>query len=945
MPAELEELFQSGTRHDLFDLEQVNPTSCGGSATRLTRSGEATELEIAPMHTFFKPQCGVGEEITMDVTSLDFGACSRHRPAERRRIVVRNNTHGKVTCMWRIPLSDDDDDELDFEVIPSSADIGPGQTYTFRVAFRPSQDDFYYNQEIEAFVYFKSNRNFRLVNDDTLVPPWCLTCRVFGHTFGGNSEQFIPTMECSARDNLVCFPPCHLGDAVYQTIKVENKGDTPTEYQFEIDRSGVFEAKPRLGVVEAGGFALVALRFKPRGPKPGWARTTLRCLYNNSALECLDLKLSGQSYLPALTMENTSSTGSLFFKPTSTGIVSRRVVRLRNVARVPCVFRWEIPEVLSRYVTVNPFAGRLLGNEVLETTWSFAPKAQREYSGAAELVLRSLGGMASAKRSKRVSLPIKGIGSSGAVQFSPAEMDLGTTLVGAQTTKILTLSNTSDCDLHFRVDSIRQSDLKLIDQDGDGNVDISEVRAYAKMRKELADDGDGEVTAEELAELEAAGIIGFEPPIGLLPARSRMQLKVTYRPTLPEQNAFRVFCDVVVAEEGKSQEDIDWDAKAKADAEDGGDPDDGTAPLFCDVSGQAAYPTMKFSDARSALLAPDDLWKQFSLRQLNYELSTPLTRDQLRLNRATGVGDGADEYANLMRNFDFQFTPRPQGTDSEVVLLEVSNVSHLPLRFAFKFPNELDIELEQWADVGEPTELELRQNSIIDQRLFELEPRKGNLGPGERMILRLSYSYNCLDFGGEHIVPITMKVDKGKQLRLWLRGRTLPRGFGRLFLPSPTVTTLKPTPIGHQSPPSQAVQIRNPSDVDIEYRIDTSPLQTLRRDNYDFPVIRVTDEGSMDEGGFIEGFIPGGSMAYLPLTFQPLEAKMYNVSLAVSYLCVCMCVTFVFFVSHVAPTGPYRRLPTPFLSGCRFNTAVPTKSPARPPPPPGGGSLTWRSPL
>ena len=119
----------------------------------------------------------------------------------------------------------------------------------------------------------------------------------------------------------------------------------------------------------------------------------------------------------------------------------------------------------------------------------------------------------------------------------------------------------------------------------------------------------------------------------------------------------------------------------------------------------------------------------------------------------------------------------------------------------------MDIELEQWADVGEPTELQLRQNSIIDQRLFELEPRTGELSPGETMILRLSYSYNCLDFGGDHVVPITMKLDKGKQIKIWLRGRTLPRGYGRLFLPSPLLTSINPTRIGQQAPPAQMVQV------------------------------------------------------------------------------------------------------------------------------------------
>jgi len=90
------------------------------------------------------------------------------------------------------------------------------------------------------------------------------------------------------------------------------------------------------------------LRYKPS--TIGWSKTTLKCLYNNSSQECLDLQLSGQAYLPALTIENTSLSGGLFFKPTSTGIVSTRELRLKNVSRVPVVFRWEIPKELARYM-------------------------------------------------------------------------------------------------------------------------------------------------------------------------------------------------------------------------------------------------------------------------------------------------------------------------------------------------------------------------------------------------------------------------------------------------------------------------------------------------------------------------------------------------------------------------------------------------------------------
>jgi hypothetical protein len=190
--------------------------------------------------------------------------------------------------------------------------------------------------------------------------------------------------------------------------------------------------------------------------------------------------------------------------------------------------------------------------------------------------------------------------------------------------------------------------------------------------------------------------------------------------------------------------------------------------------------------------------------------------------------------------------------------------------------------LEQWADVGEPTALEIQQNSIIDQRLFEFEPRKGDLGPGESMILRLSYSYNCLEFGGDHVVPITMKLDKGKQLRLWMRGRTLPRGFARMFTPS-TLTELSPTRIGHEAPPTQSINLRNPSDVDVEYRIDVSPLNSLNEANYQFPIMTISDKELVDENSFIEGFIASGSWISIPITFQPLEVKRYSVELNIQY--------------------------------------------------------------
>lgn len=61
----------------------------------------------------------------------------------------------------------------------------------------------------------------RMVKDATLQPPWCLTLRVLGHTFLG--EQFLAKASLSTHQtgHKLCFPACHLGDTVYQTIRYD----------------------------------------------------------------------------------------------------------------------------------------------------------------------------------------------------------------------------------------------------------------------------------------------------------------------------------------------------------------------------------------------------------------------------------------------------------------------------------------------------------------------------------------------------------------------------------------------------------------------------------------------------------------------------------------------------------------------------------------------------
>ena len=86
------------------------------------------------------------------------------------------------------------------------------------------------------------------------------------------------------------------------------------------------------------------------------------------------------------------------------------------------------------------------------------------------------------------------------------------------------------------------------------------------------------------------------------------------------------------------------------------------------------------------------------------------------------------------------------------------------------------------------------------------------------MSVRLSYQYVSTEFGGDHCIPILFKLAKGKQVRIWLRGRTLPPSQARLYAPCTDAVKLAPVQIGHPAPPTQAFRLQNPSDCDVSTR-------------------------------------------------------------------------------------------------------------------------------
>jgi len=79
------------------------------------------------------------------------------------------------------------------------------------------------------------------------------------------------------------------------------------------------------------------------------------------------------------------------------------------------------------------------------------------------------------------------------------------------------------------------------------------------------------------------------------------------------------------------------------------------------------------------------------------------------------------------------------GTKPRKITLTLKNIGGVPAHWQFKLPNDSEIEMEPWADPGEPSEEKAFENHILEKGIFNVQPRSGSLETGEQMELNVFY--------------------------------------------------------------------------------------------------------------------------------------------------------------------------------------------------------------
>ncbi|GAA6231328.1 coiled-coil domain-containing protein 108 [Lates japonicus] len=620
-------------------------------------------------------------------------------------VSITNHTRGKLSLVWTVAR------DSPFMVSPSSCDLGPLKSTSFRVTYDPKQLNTLHGAQLECFAYDKMDNHH--ISQQLLCPPWCVTVRVIGHSFQPGKEHFIPC--CSLKSPQVVFPA--LSALSYRTVLLQNGGDLPLTFclnrSSDPDLAESVCVIPNCGLIQPGHHQILTLRTTPTedSPKKGFSLQ----LQLNAAKHTKELTIVSVVEKLCVSLEGD---GSLHFQPTAVGSQTQRSHQIRNLSSVPLWFQWSIPEPDKELISVEPDAGELHPNEISILTWSFSPLAERAYTLKPTLTFWPI--QTDGCNKSHLTLKVVGMGSTGFIEAQKPVLDVEETLVGSYRSIEVPLVNNSPCPVSFCL-SVQQI---LLDE-------------------ELIYDPDTEPSALQL-----------DCERGTIASHSTMLLRSTVRPYRRAQYLWKISYHTLNASGFVSSSP---QALCEVQAK-------GVFPTL--------QVTDVCSGGSVSTLSKVHLWKLFSLDSLNMHLLSSPSSAELTYGTPTRHSLRSCPSIFTKAVLDFNFSAAPVNSDPSAFVLMFHNPGSIPVDWAFLFPEDQQIELEYWAETGEFSSTELYQMKVQDNRVFSISPRSGTLHPGQQRAVHFSYSH---DFVGTDRFPVVFKLSYGREILLNFQGVTVER--------------------------------------------------------------------------------------------------------------------------------------------------------------------------
>ena len=711
------------------------------------------------------------------------------------------------------------------------------------------------------------------INNDYFDPPISINISLVGHSFPPGTQIFMPMYELNPKKEIF-FPPTSLNQSLYQTLKIENKNDTPLFYKIIEDPINVFRVYNKHGLIPSNSFHLICVEFTPK--ETTVYRFPLRIIFNHDTHDTKTVMLNGLCTDPVIDIEGVRN--EMYFAPTYIGIKTKKTVKIKNLSPIDILVKIKIDKMVNGLIEVEENQFEMGTNLIKNINFYMTPEKNEEVTAHVTVTservhnphLENIGIFSPMELDpnssrdkddfdKRIFIKefnILGRGSDGDLEIKPEKLEFGTVKVGFHKKMFFSIYNPTITNFYIR-----------LEPDYSGNVILPEDKDNLNSSKNNKYRSD----------------ISFDFMEGLLNSFCKKEISINFEPKTRIALSFKL--NVYATDNTtKSKQIISQEKKGLNDNINSYNIDNDSMneiglnkeELKCtlEINAKGDYPLIKIVDVRNNVESTSKLWQDFNVDEANEELGKKLTNEEINYANSK-EGKKIEEVNTKLKivKFDFgkhYFKRDRMNVERFDIYLTLKNEGGVPTEFFFKFPDDVNIKREIWMDPVEPTSNDKVEYHVLKEHIFTLEPRKSKLDPGETTNIRLRYN---IKEKGQHRLRVIFQVVNGKPLIFELFGETLGEKFGILVLPKKVIDFGK-VPIGYTSYVSSPIELKNISVLKIKYMIDYSEVDKYNKLYENFHLIKLEN---------YEGAVGPGETKYIVAYLRALSEANYKINLTLRY--------------------------------------------------------------
>ena len=694
-------------------------------------------------------------------------------------------------------------------------------------------------------------------------PPVTQCLSIVGHSFPPGTQIFMPMFELNPKKEMF-FPPTTVNQSLYQTLKIENKNDTPLFYKISPDPLGIFRVYCKYGLIPSNSFHLICVEFSPK--ETTVYRFPLRIIFNHDSQNMKTIMLNGLCTDPVIDIEGVQK--EMYFPPCYVGIKTKKTVMIKNLSPIKILVNIKIDQMQNGLIEVDEESFEMGTNLIKKIDFYMTPSkneevnahvtvtAERVYDPTSENIgiynpenrFQKDNNNEFDRRVFSKEFMVLGRGSDGELRIEPEKLEFGTVKVGFHKKMSFSIYNPTITNFYIR-----------LEPDFSGNVTLAEDK-NKNTNKQRSD-------------------ISFDFMEGLLNSFCKKDISIQFEPKTRESLTFKINVyatdntsrnkELIQPENAKN---IDMFGDNENDKENSVNKEEKKCTI--EVNAKGDYPLIKIVDVRNNLISTAKLWKDLNVDLANQELEKKLTNEEMNYSNSKSNKKIEDVTSKLkVIKFDFgkHFFKREKMDHQKCdIFLTLKNEGGVLSEFYFKFPDDVNIKREIWMDPVEPTSNDKVEYHVLKEQIFTIEPRKSKLEPNETCNIRIRYN---VKERGQHRLRVIFQIVNGKPLIFELFGETLTDKLGILNIPK-KILNFGHVPIGYTNFISSPIELKNISTIKIKYMIDYSQIDKYNKIHENFDVIKLEN---------CEGAIGPGETKYVLAYFRPLANINYKLDLVLHY--------------------------------------------------------------